>query len=184
MLVGKLDVPSDRLSTFANYMITLDNSWHARQLEKKSKQHMDNILRFRPKTHFPQKPQSSQNTQNPYSGNRSTTKDGHYPRAMELDGAQRGKKLTDAQRNYRRANNLCMYCGKSGHFASNCSTNPNKGRSNNPYRGKNDANKGSSGRPAPQRRFGNSASVKTTEKNSSSAPSRPLYSLVAEESKN
>src|SRR5690606_36263718 len=99
LLVGKLDVPSDRLSTFANYMITLDNSWHARQLEKKAKQHMDNILTCRPKTQLPQKPQSSQNTPNPYSGNRPTTKDGHYPRAMELDGAQRGKKLTDAQRN-------------------------------------------------------------------------------------
>src|SRR5690606_17973190 len=122
LLVGKTEVPTERLSTFANYMITLDNSWQARQMEKKMGR-PDNF-RFRHNAPTTRSQQStSQNTQNQFSGNRSTTKDGHYPRAMELDGAQKGKKITDAQRNYRRANNLCMYCGKSGHFASNCNAN-------------------------------------------------------------
>lgn len=28
--------------------------------------------------------------------------------------------LTDAQKAYRKANNLCMYCEKSGHYADKC----------------------------------------------------------------
>src|SRR5690606_12721544 len=196
LLVGKTEVPAERLSSFANYMISLDNSWQARQMEKKSGR-LDSF-RFQHRTTTTRNQQSSsQSTQNPFSGNRSTTKDGHYPRAMELDGAQRGKKLTDAQRNYRRANNLCMYCGKPGHFASNCNANPNKGRSNVPFRGKttNPNNKwtppnrnsnqsgSNSNRNAP-RRFGNSATVQTVDNAPSATSSRPLYSLVAEESKN
>ena len=40
---------------------------------------------------------------------------------MEIDATQtRSKKLTPEERTRRFQNNLCMYCGKSGHFRNDC----------------------------------------------------------------
>jgi hypothetical protein len=36
--------------------------------------------------------------------------------------------LTDAQKAYCKANNLCMYCEKSGHYADKCPILATKGR--------------------------------------------------------
>lgn len=38
---------------------------------------------------------------------------------MQLDAVQRGP-LTDAEKDYRRRNNLCLYCGNSGHAYQDC----------------------------------------------------------------
>jgi hypothetical protein len=38
---------------------------------------------------------------------------------MQLGGT-RFKKLTDAEKARRRANNLCLYCGEPNHHARNC----------------------------------------------------------------
>jgi hypothetical protein len=51
-----------------------------------------------------------------------TQSDGPVP--MEVDAIQRNSRgLTAAERQFRIANNLCLYCGNQGHRASNC---PNK----------------------------------------------------------
>ena len=45
---------------------------------------------------------------------------------MDLSAVEVNKKqgpLTQADKDYRRANGLCLYCGAKGHFASVC---PNK----------------------------------------------------------
>ena len=34
--------------------------------------------------------------------------------------------LSDKEKQYRRANNLCLYCGKPGHMAAECRAKPNK----------------------------------------------------------
>jgi hypothetical protein len=41
------------------------------------------------------------------------------PTPMDLDQV-RSKKLTREQKDYRRQNGLCLYCGESGHFADKC----------------------------------------------------------------
>ncbi len=58
------------------------------------------------------------------------------PDAMIID-AMRTTRLTDEERARRRANNLCMYCGGSGHFARECTekTNPTRGRGRGGLRG-------------------------------------------------
>jgi hypothetical protein len=71
---------------------------------------------------------------------------GTHPGPMDQSAAGgRRAKLTDAQKQYRRDNNLCSYCGQAGHYANNC---PNK-------------------RPRPA---GNSATAESTEKPETPAP--------------
>jgi hypothetical protein len=58
------------------------------------------------------------------TGPPTTSNDGTTP--MELDYVAR--KVTDAERERRRANNLCNYCGQPGHYASTCPVAPPGGR--------------------------------------------------------
>src|SRR5215469_2216095 len=47
------------------------------------------------------------------------------PRPMELDAIRpRFQRLTEEQREHRRKNGLCMYCGEASHFALECPTRP------------------------------------------------------------
>jgi Ty3 transposon capsid-like protein len=47
------------------------------------------------------------------------------PRPMELDATRpRFQRLTKEQKEHRRRNNLCMYCGEPSHFAQACPTRP------------------------------------------------------------
>ena len=55
-----------------------------------------------------------------------STQSGTHAGPMDLSSGTR-KKLTEEQKQYRRANNLCLYCSKSGHFASACRARPNSG---------------------------------------------------------
>ncbi len=46
-------------------------------------------------------------------------------RPMELDGVTVPRpKLTDQEKDYRRMNGLCLYCGGPGHIALNCPRTP------------------------------------------------------------
>lgn len=45
------------------------------------------------------------------------------PEPMQIGRAQ----LTPQERAHRRASNLCLYCGKPGHFIAHCPTRPVKG---------------------------------------------------------
>ena len=61
------------------------------------------------------------------------------PVPMEIDQA-RFRPLTDAERQFRRANGLCMYCGASGHVVRHCprSNRPQFHRANGPQHPEND----------------------------------------------
>lgn len=48
---------------------------------------------------------------------------------MQLDMVNKGP-ISEAQRNYRRLNNLCLYCGQSGHTAYNCPLKRNRPSNN------------------------------------------------------
>ncbi|HLO99763.1 MAG TPA: hypothetical protein VK171_14310 [Fimbriimonas sp.] len=50
----------------------------------------------------------------------NTTATGTHSGPMDLSASRRRGPLTQAEKNHRRANNLCLYCGKAGHFASTC----------------------------------------------------------------
>src|SRR5512133_596721 len=60
------------------------------------------------------------NPARPATAARPTTATGTQSGPMDLSAGRRRGPLTEAQKNYRRANNLCLYCGKAGHFASVC----------------------------------------------------------------
>src|SRR5258706_8467858 len=56
----------------------------------------------------------------------SSTSSGTAPGPIDLSAANRSRKrgpIDEAEKKRRRDNNLCMYCGQSGHWATNC---PNK----------------------------------------------------------
>jgi hypothetical protein len=56
--------------------------------------------------------------------------DTSVPRPMGLDATRpRFQRLTEAQKEHRRKNNLCLYCGDQSHFARECPTRPRR-----PYR--------------------------------------------------
>lgn len=112
ILVGQTKVPT-QLSDYINHCILLDNAWHARQMERR--------------TPF----NRTQNNPAPFSGRipnapfrtavtapiPTTHSDPKEPQPMELDASRR---LTTAERERRRAEGLCLYCGGTGHFARNC----------------------------------------------------------------
>ena len=55
-----------------------------------------------------------------------STQSGTHAGPMDLSSGTR-KKPTEEQKQYHHLNNLCLYCSKSGHFASACPTGPNSG---------------------------------------------------------
>lgn len=59
-------------------------------------------------------------TRAPAAAPTRTTATGTQSGPMDLSAGRRRGPLTEAERNHRRANNLCLYCGKAGHFASVC----------------------------------------------------------------
>jgi hypothetical protein len=90
---------------------------------------------------------------------------------MDTSAGSSRRKLTDDEKAFRRANNLCSYCGEGGHYAAAC---PKK-KGFVPR--KNTASTSSSA-PAPQK----SAPEAATPKMPPSAAS--LYSVAAQQPKN
>jgi hypothetical protein len=72
----------------------------------------------------PPKPSSSPAAPQP------STATGTQSGPMDLSAGRRKGPLSDKEKAHRRANNLCMYCGKSGHFASTCPLGKGKQRAN------------------------------------------------------
>jgi hypothetical protein len=121
------DTPNT-IEEFVKLCVKLDNRWRARQQEKKSAS-----FHSTSKTPSSSPPMPKPTSQSPPT--LPSTSTGTHPGPMDLSAGRRGK-LTDQERAYRKANNLCMYCGNSGHYASQC-----------PYRPQ-QANGGSSDSPA------------------------------------
>lgn len=107
-LVGK-DCPTT-ISEFAALCVKLDNQIEARRREKfflpESSKQLPTFLRPQIMSHF-QKPIENHTSDTPQPMSNQPVSD-----PMELDAASR--------KSYRRANNLCTYCGVSGHWVRDC----------------------------------------------------------------
>lgn len=119
-LVGKQTPKS--FPEFAAFCIALDNEIYARLREKR--QNLSQPVRPKPFT-------SPQTITQPYSAKVTTPSVITPPNVspapnydpMELDNSEAGKA---ARKAYRWANNLCGYCGKSGHKIATCPTLANR----------------------------------------------------------
>ena len=111
-LIGRVD-DDDSFEQYARKCIVLDRQLEQRRLEKAGKRT------------FPSGSNSGSTTAPTATTAKSTTTTatGTQPGPMDLSFATR-KKLTEEQKQYRRANNLCIYCGKCGHFVSSCPAKP------------------------------------------------------------
>jgi hypothetical protein len=94
--------------------IRLDNRLHERRQESKTR-----TFSSRPTPNGPQR-----NFSRPQTGSTAST----GPRPMDLDATktQRFKPLTNDERQRRMKENLCLYCGKSGHRVDACPEKPRK----------------------------------------------------------
>lgn len=111
------EVPED-FSEFANLAIKVDNRLFERKLDRNS---------------------SPSNTGNQYSGNsrrnnnhfksnnnhHNNTNNNNGVQPMDIDITKKFKPLTNEEKERRRKNNLCLYCGNPGHVATTC---PNKAK--------------------------------------------------------
>ena len=62
------------------------------------------------------------------------------PTPMEIDMTQQRGPLSDEEKQRRRANHLCLYCGGPGHIAIHCSRRPRRQVNQIHYDNKNDSN--------------------------------------------
>lgn len=108
LLIGRT-MPTT-FETFASEIITLDNDLRSYDQEKKP------LGQGSGKPAGQQHPKAPQSF-SPASGTSTST--GTHPGPMDLSAGRRGK-LSPEEKNRRRANNLCLFCGDSGHYASQC----------------------------------------------------------------
>jgi hypothetical protein len=106
LLIGRT-MPTT-FETFASEIITLDNDLRSYDQEKKPLGQGSGKLAGNQQ---PKAPQS-------FSPAPSTAT-GTHSGPMDLSAGRRGK-LSNEEKTRRRANNLCLFCGDSGHYASNC----------------------------------------------------------------
>jgi hypothetical protein len=111
--------PITTLDLVISTTIDIDNRLFNRTRQKKQGNHPKND--YHPKFNNQKNNRSTPTNETPSSG----------PQPMDLSTAtiHRGP-LTDSQKQYRRDNNLCLYCGDPGHSNFNCPK--KKGTSNKP----------------------------------------------------
>ena len=96
--------------------VRIDNRFHERRLEKSTRSPAFSPSRPIPTTNSPVAHPT------PNSGWKPSA---FVPQPMDLDSTRpRFRKLTDEEKQRRRSNNLCMYCGKAGHSATECPSVP------------------------------------------------------------
>ena len=117
MLLYYPNEPHD-FDEFTKLCIQLDNKLHAHQAEKRQVSGGSSSSSSGAK-----KPNNNNNNSSSSYSSRpapaAKTSSGTSPGPMELDHTRRGP-LTDKEKQYRRDNNLCAYCGGEGHFAASC----------------------------------------------------------------
>jgi hypothetical protein len=113
LLVGR-DLP-DTFDDYVSLCIRLDNSWREREQDRQNSG--GRVARI-----------TTRSANDSHSGGNSTAV-GTHSGPMDISAGRRGP-LSKKERSHRKANNLCMYCGKNGHFASTCpeSNRNNKGK--------------------------------------------------------
>jgi hypothetical protein len=111
LLVGR-DEPH-QFGAFVNLVIRLDNAWYARQAERRSGVHRQPPLSPHPAGRTPDQPAIPHRPLSPQS----------LPpgEPMQLDSTRRpSESISQAEKNRRRTEGLCLYCGNPGHFAARC----------------------------------------------------------------
>jgi hypothetical protein len=106
--------PPATFNEYVNLVIRLDNNHRALKQETESQSpSQSNPSKGSGSSKSPVKPQGSPAPK--------TTSTGTHPGPMDTSaGGTRFKKLDDKEKKRRQDNNLCRYCGDSGHWATNC----------------------------------------------------------------
>jgi hypothetical protein len=102
LLVGR-DTP-DTFDKYVSLCIHLDNPWREREQDRQDSRGQPTRI-------------SIKSDSNSGSGLPTTVETHSGP--MDISAGRRGP-LSKKERSHRKANNLCMYCGKNGHLASTC----------------------------------------------------------------
>jgi hypothetical protein len=127
-LSARVGSEPDSLELYAQLCITIDNRQHDREMEKKhaSKPKPSSSQSSGKGNHAG--PSSSSRNSHPSHQSRSTPQSD----PMEIDSTKKHKKLTDAEKQRRRDNNLCLYCASPDHRRAECPLAPsnrnNKGK--------------------------------------------------------
>lgn len=102
-------------------VIKLDNRLYVRKEESRHSNKSSNPVR-NPPNPVRNVSNASKGSRNSNSPSNSASKASNGPAPMDLDASKtrKFKPLTPQEKQYRRDNNLCMYCGTAGHRAAEC----------------------------------------------------------------
>lgn len=103
--------------------VQIDNRLFERQREKRS----NNILNSRPQY----VPRTAAPAGDPMDIDAVSVKRPTNPSPSSAPGSGQRGPLTDQERQFRRSNNLCLYCGKPGHNVSGCAALKQRPRAHN-----------------------------------------------------
>jgi hypothetical protein len=107
--------PIDILETLIATSIDIDNRLYNRQRQKKQTPPQQNQVKNG--RHHQPRPITSPGSKSSVS---NTPSSGAQPMDLSTLTASKPQPLSNAQKQYRRDNNLCLYCGEKGHFNNNC----------------------------------------------------------------
>ncbi|GAO51606.1 hypothetical protein G7K_5702-t1 [Saitoella complicata NRRL Y-17804] len=101
----------ETLDDIIEFAIRQDNRFPERRMEKKNSgtQHLSSS----------HKSSDSSGQPNHYKSKSSPVNSSHTPCSVPMDLSS-SRTITPEKRDHRKKNNLCMYCGKPGHYASKC----------------------------------------------------------------
>jgi Retrotransposon gag protein len=116
------DLPDD-LEEFMTLAIKLDNRLFEHQQEKRlTQQNQHGNQHKQQRGNQPTNKQQNHQQSTQYSTT-TTTPASNKPVPMEIDAIKKGGKLTDVEKQRRRDQGLCLYCG-GNHLRANCPTAP------------------------------------------------------------
>ena len=118
----------EELEALARMATRMDNLQHQRRMQRgQEAKPAVPVQRKKQPPYAATKPQPAFHARpaNPPYGTPTAPADSSGPRPMEPDATRpRFQRLTEEQKEHRRKNNLCLYCGDPSHFARACPTRP------------------------------------------------------------
>lgn len=114
----------ETLEELAAKAIEIDNRLYERRMEKKTHSSSSLPSSSKNSSSKPTRPpgSNSYSTRPTYSSSNTTSRPSNHstPAPMEIDAASPRKRLTTQEKQRRKDQNLCLYCGKAGHYSPNC----------------------------------------------------------------
>jgi hypothetical protein len=104
----------DSLDNLITQSIDIDNRLYHRYRQRKQTTPNNQQKSSRPYH------QNSASTSGTKSGNVNSSSSGAQPMDLSIMSTTKHQPLSNAQKQYRRDNNLCLYCGEKGHFNNKC----------------------------------------------------------------